>query len=405
MLGFMDHVQAVWLEATNWNRDNSYSTLTATSQALLDFPVPHGLRLHVSSLSSPHIGTSYTLGSTGLVDGSLSYLYSSLPLATSFRSSALDLRTVVQGYRQLQELNPPDEPWWWEIWRGGRRVDRRNTLLYGRLYLPSSTLEALYLRRLSPTRQLKLTCVSDSRLKNGGTILAHLTHSTPSSTIEGLFSTDSALLGLRALYNFPHLPSTTTSQSPPSPPSRLSTGFELYYGLQNGTLGLSTGLRFVTLPPAPSTTTKTTTTTPTPSASTFPLTATLTLNPLTGSLSTTYAVRATRLLSLASRFDFNVYSYDSEVVLGCELWRMRRRRRKPSEAREEVEWAARKMRTLDGVTAASDAADDLDEGSSIASSSSDDDDNIQGVIKARINQRGAVGVVWEGRVKEMLVTI
>ena len=34
MLDFMDLVQKSWLEATNWNRDNSYSELNATSQGL-----------------------------------------------------------------------------------------------------------------------------------------------------------------------------------------------------------------------------------------------------------------------------------------------------------------------------------------------------------------------------------
>jgi hypothetical protein len=49
-------------------------------------------------------------------------------------------------------------------------LERIASLLYGRLYLPSSTLEALYMRRISPTQQLRLCCVSDSRLKNGGTV-------------------------------------------------------------------------------------------------------------------------------------------------------------------------------------------------------------------------------------------
>jgi distribution and morphology protein 10 len=43
-------------------------------------------------------------------------------------------------------------------------------MLYGRMFLPRSTVEALYLRRLSPTRQIKVSCVSDVRLKNGGTV-------------------------------------------------------------------------------------------------------------------------------------------------------------------------------------------------------------------------------------------
>jgi distribution and morphology protein 10 len=190
MLWFMDYVQSVFQKASNWNLDNSYGSLTATSRckilesdpfsifqqslisflALLDFETPNGIRLNVSSLASPNLATSYTLGSVGLVDGSVSYLYSSLPIRATSRSSQIQLRNVIEGYRQLQELKRPDEPWWWETWKGGRRVDRRDALLYGRMYLPDSTLEALYLRRLSPTQQVKISCVSDARLKHGGTV-------------------------------------------------------------------------------------------------------------------------------------------------------------------------------------------------------------------------------------------
>ncbi len=147
MLGFMDYVQNAFYQASRWDRDNSYGTLTATSRSaqinnlfnqdprltlidILDFSTPEGLRFHVSSLSSPNFATSYTLGSIGLVDGSLSYLYSSLPLSRlAAKSSAIDLHHLVPGYRQLQDLRQPDEPWWWEIWHQGKRIDRRGQWL------------------------------------------------------------------------------------------------------------------------------------------------------------------------------------------------------------------------------------------------------------------------------------
>ena len=75
-------------------------------------------------------------------------------------------------------------------------------MLYGRLFLPRSTLEALYLRRLTPKSQLRISCVSDSRLPNGGTILAHLQYDAAKHNTEYIYSTDSALLGVRGLYNF-----------------------------------------------------------------------------------------------------------------------------------------------------------------------------------------------------------
>jgi len=79
--------------------------------ALLYFPIPHGLQLSVSSFPSSQAASSYSLGSVGLVNGSLSYLYSSLPLARTSRSRDIDLRYVVEGYRHIPELKVPGQRW------------------------------------------------------------------------------------------------------------------------------------------------------------------------------------------------------------------------------------------------------------------------------------------------------
>lgn len=144
MLPYMDYVQNAFYEATEWNQDNSYATLTATARglphsnsnskfprtnikaALLDFPTPRGLRMNLSSLSSLNFATSYGLGNFGVVDGSVSYLSSSLPLSNVQKSCDVDLHAVTQGYRQLQELRRAGDPRYWEIWQGGVRIDGRS---------------------------------------------------------------------------------------------------------------------------------------------------------------------------------------------------------------------------------------------------------------------------------------
>ncbi|KAH9878000.1 Mitochondrial distribution and morphology protein 10 [Plenodomus biglobosus] len=368
MLEFMDNVQNAFYEASHWNVDNSYGALNTSARALLDFNIPRGLRLQISSLAAPNFATSYTLGSVGVVDGSVSYLYSSLPLRKDFRSSQIDLHHVIRGYKHLQELRRPDEKWWSEIWQAGRRVDRKNTLLYGRMFLPQSRLEALYLRRLTPTRQLRIAAVSDSNLNNGGTILTLLQNDFGKYSTEYMYSTDSALLGLRGLYNFGPDP-----RNAPTEPllahevdpvhGRFSAGAELYYGILNKSGGISTGLRFTTLPNHPG----------------FPYTMTLTLNPLMGNLSSTYAVKAGPNLALCSRFDFNFYSYESELQLGCELWRRRNT--------TDTEWAVKKLHPDWKRPAVS------------------PDDDVAGVLKARVDQDWRIGVLWEGRIKELLFTL
>ncbi|KAH7067663.1 mitochondrial distribution and morphology protein 10 [Paraphoma chrysanthemicola] len=368
MLDFMENVQHAFYEASHWNVDNSYGALNATARALLEFQIPRGLRLQISSLAAPNFATSYTLGSVGVVDGSVSYLYSSLPLRKDFKSSRIDLHHVIRGYKHLQELRRPDESWWWETWHAGRRIDRRNTLLYGRIFLPQSRLEALYLRRLTPTRQLRVAAVSDSNLNNGGTILTLLQNDFGKYSTEYMYSTDSALMGVRGLYNFG--PDPRVAPTEPKTPEqvepvhgRFSAGAELYYGILNKSGGISTGLRFTTLPNHPG----------------FPYTMTLTLNPLMGNLSSTYAVKAGPSLALCSRFDFNFYSYESELQLGCELWRRRNN--------TDTEWAVKKLRPDWKRPAVS------------------LDDDFSGVLKAKVDQDWRIGLLWEGRINELLFTL
>ncbi|KAK5118879.1 hypothetical protein LTR62_000089 [Meristemomyces frigidus] len=367
MLEFMDYVQTAFLTQGAWNRDNSYASLTATAHSLLDFRIPQGLRLHISSLSSQNFGTSYTLGSRGVVDGSLSFLYSSLGLSLPARSRISALESLVQGYRHLAVLQPTTKLHWNEIIRDGRNLRRKDSLLYGRLYLPTNTLEALYLRRVSPNRLLRLSSVSDASLPNGGSLLALLQNDFGKYSTEFLYSTDSSLLGIRGLYNFgydPRFPNLPLDRPPAHPwdhqGGRLSAGAEIYFSPVNKSGGVSTGLRFTTLP----------------THTGFPYTMTLTINPLMGSLSSTYAVKAGRNLAFCSRFDFNVYSYESDVVVGVELWQRQQQA-------AETAWARKLLRDDWGRA----------------------EEGANGVLKARVDNHGKVGLLWECKLKELLVTL
>src|SRR6202035_3806259 len=101
-------------------------------------------------------------------------------------------------------------------------------------------------------------------------------------------------------------------------------GLEVYYGLLNKGGGcisplvlsdlVSTGFRFTTLP-----------------GQINPLTITMTITPLMGQISTSYAIKSSPYSAFCSRFNFNLYSYESELVVGCELWQ---RRQQYSAARE-----------------------------------------------------------------------
>lgn len=392
----------------------------------MDFSVPTtGLTLNFSSLASPNFATFYALSNTGTLDGSVSYLYSSFPLHITAKSGDLPLQRVVPGYRQLRDLR---ESYQQRVGEQTFSEHKYPTLLYGRLYLPTSHLEALYLRRLSPTTQLKISGVSSSQLRSGGSILFLLSRDYGKYSTEWLYSTDSALLGVRGLYNFgpdPRQPddSLTPTQGdailtslPPTAATslrkgRFSAGAEIYYGILNKSGGMSTGLRFATLPQHTG----------------FPYTMTLTVNPLMGNLSAAYAVRAGSTLALCSRFNFNFYSYESDFQLGVELWR-----RKPQTS-DHLAWARSKLRepgragwgeprlaAADVAYAMSDAGDGMsgDNGSLVdlapievpqkpildlsADNISLAPEQTAGVLKARINQDGGVALLWEGKLKDLL---
>lgn len=90
---------------------------------------------------------------------------------------------------------------------------------------------------------------------------------------------------------------------------------------------VSLGVRFTTLPDA-------TLQVSSRGAVQPPTTITGLFNPMMGHLSAAYAARVSQDLSLCSRFDFNVYSYDSEWTMGAEWWM---RRSSPEFVAQKVE--------------------------------------------------------------------
>ncbi|KAM0480436.1 hypothetical protein ACHAPX_004267 [Trichoderma viride] len=319
MRSFMDYVHSAFYEATGWRRDNSYAALNSTTDALLNFSTPRGLRLSLSALASSNFATSYQLGSVGVVDGSISYLFSSVPLRVLLtpQSENVPLPDLLRSYRHLTPVARRDDP----SLRPPDDKDKVNeSLLYGRLYLPQSQLEALLVRRLSPAFQAQFSAVSGQHLRNGGTALGLLQYDVGRYALEGLASTDGGLLGFRGVYNFggdlsskKHTLSTTENGNGQGSGNgdkeriygRFSTGGEIYYGTLNKSGGISIGARFATLPDHKGT----------------PLSATLTMNPLMGNIAASYAVMAGKDCSLATQMEFNIFSYESSWAVGMELWR------------------------------------------------------------------------------------
>lgn len=447
MREFMDYIQSAFYSATGWNRESSYSTLNATSDALLNFPTPRGLRLTLSSLATTQFATTYQLGTIGVVDGSISYLYSSVPLNdTVAQSDRIPLSTLLQSYRTLAELPrhnadskdgqaSADACLWTAFDLRGKE-----SLAYGRLYLPRSMLEALFVKRISPTLQMQLSAVSDQALRNGGTVLSMLQYDKGRYGVEGLASSDGGLLGIRGLYNLggdvddldvissPNNDAATNSGSTTPEKDRIygrfSVGGEFYYGTLNKSGGMSLGVRFATLPGHKGT----------------PLTATMTINPLMGNMSWTYAVMAGENCSLATRTSFNVYSYESDYAVGLELWR-KRSAWQTLDVEDEIKVASPilpqrsfqsklEWKLDESVISPTPIVEDVNTTPTVEMAKAKErsfqakldwrldeedgdpkvipdtyEDPYAGVLKARLDQHFRVGLVWEGRIKSLLFSL
>lgn len=235
--------------------------------------------------------------------------------------------------------------------------------------------------------------------------MTQLQHNSGRWCSEMIYSSHEALIGFRGLYNFavdshlPELPLGVSSIPGISGSSAsslfqlqqswFSAGGEIYYGALNKAAGVSVGLRYAT-------------------SSSFvntPTTTTLTLNPVMGQLSVAYAVQATNSTSFASRFDFNAFSYESNLTLGCELWRHKNRDSKVDvfTGLESNNTAVEKK----DATKPPSPAQKSSEYSEFATTTSQPPSLIdESVWKLRVaTDSPSVRLLWEGRMKAFLFSV
>ena len=190
-----------------------------------------------------------------------------------------------------------------------------------------------------------------------------LQHDTGRTCTEYTWSAEDGMFGVRLLHNFGKLAlspeEAIKAQQSVSTGSRqkrvdeeeamegglkgrISAGAEVYFSATERSAGVSTGIRFTTLPDAtppsfqlPSAASSSLSSSSSHTLSQPPTSITALFNPMLGHISGAYAARVTRNLSMCSRFDFNVYSYESEWTMGMEWW-MRRSRSKPMLEQEKV---------------------------------------------------------------------
>lgn len=294
MRGYMDYLEETFLEACGWDMQSSYANIIVASRNILDFEVPAGVSLNLTSQASPASFSSWTLSNLDSIRGSMAYLYTSKSLALE-PSRDIDLEKLVQCYRQ-PALKVGESP------IGLASEPRKGTMLYGRMFLPGQAIECMAIAKFTSFSQLVTKWIVDPRLIQP--VVATFTWQAKSvnkSTREFIYSTHENLIGFRTLYNV----AEWTNESESQLQSRLAAGLEVFFAASKKSPGISLASRYSTYSRYTGT----------------PLTLTFVTNPIVGTISVAYALKPTRLSAFSSRFLFNFYSYDSDLTLGCELWR------------------------------------------------------------------------------------
>ncbi|KAF8506008.1 mitochondrial distribution and morphology protein 10 [Russula emetica] len=436
---FATYVLRSYYKATGWNEDNLYANFTRSSNAVLDFTVPRGLHLSISKSPNTLFQTMYSMNALPSLNGSVGYIFTSsdLDIKNSKNVYFKDMVDRFKVYEHPRRPSPKDEEF-----LAGERVDARDYLLYGRLYVPTGRLDALYSTRLSSTLQALVAAISDPRAdlrqsqstrtaSSPSNIMFSLQHDTGRWCTEYTYSAEDSMLGIRMLHNFgklaPPSGSVSVDESERSATSRggggtmkmkrideedamegglkgrISAGAEIYFSAKEKSAGVSTGIRFTTFPdttpelesathpspsPSPSSTSNPSSSSTTATCASGvlepPTTITALFNPMMGHMSGAYTAQVSRDLSLSTRFDFNVYSYESEWTMGAEWW-------------------LRRSRSKSGSNGMIEDASILPSSSPLFSEAPTSPYDVTGVVKARASTSNDVGLLWEGRLKNVLV--
>ncbi|KAG0063828.1 Mitochondrial distribution and morphology protein 10 [Podila epicladia] len=190
-----------------------------------------------------------------------------------------------------------------------------------------------------------------------------------------------------------------------------SAGAEIYYSATEKLGGVSTGLRYRTLPPLvpsePSDSSSSsskptpypTSTAPEHHQNYIPVTITQTLNPIMGHVSSSYAAQVHPDLGLCSRFDFNLYSYDSDLTAGVEWW-IRERKAGAHDKDKDKEVHPHHHHPFPETI-----GPDFKIQAKKEEPLSEEQQPIVGVIKARLGVQSGLALMWEGRFNKLLFSL
>lgn len=165
------------------------------------------------------------------LNGSVGYIFTSCDLDVK-ASGNVRFKDMIERFKVYDQPRKPEgKP---EEWQAGERVDTRGLcngngilrtiltdiiridyLLYGRFYLPTGRLDALYSTRISPTLQALVAAISDppsnvpaelrGRSGDVSNIMLNLQNDVGKWCTEYTWSAEDGMWGVRVLHNFGRL--------------------------------------------------------------------------------------------------------------------------------------------------------------------------------------------------------
>ncbi|EDO16127.1 hypothetical protein Kpol_1070p9 [Vanderwaltozyma polyspora DSM 70294] len=272
--------------------NNDYEHLTLSSRSLLNFKIPNAFKFQLSNKSTPYTYNTIDISTNKVINGSITYLYTDAKGLDKLikDSHNINIQSIVETYNHhCKTLNINKQ-----------NVDFKS-LYYGRMYYPNSHLEGMIIKKFTTNTQVVLKWVSSFNSCN--IITGYFQKYGKRNFQELIVSSNDFLCGYRFLHNFIEQPSKLNNSLYNN--SYISLGGEFWLAISTLSPTCATTLRYCTH-----------------SATTGrPLTLTLSFNPLFGHLSSTYSAKTSSNSAFCVQYDFNLYSIDSNLSLGCELWK------------------------------------------------------------------------------------
>ncbi|KAI9356553.1 hypothetical protein DFJ73DRAFT_823145 [Zopfochytrium polystomum] len=294
MREFLEQTLRKYYELIGWNEEAvSYSNLCHWSKAILEFDSPNGLLLSVGKSVSPILKSSYSLG---IPDNrtAAGFLVVSSPLALP---KPFPLHDEDQTYNPTTEKDvssdadlvllgeDPNDLFWKRLGLLYKPRFMTNYLLYGRLF-HNLRLEGLYCQSITKKDMIVMSGMN-SWYKDDAQIAAQYTHKAKNWCIETSYSSDAHVLGVNSLLRIPD--------------TNWYVGGEVCYTAKERSGGLSVGAKYDKW-----------------YTDRVHSIVTLLANPMMGHVSASFTSTVFPDLVMSTAYDFNTYSYESDLSLGLE---------------------------------------------------------------------------------------